>query len=69
MAESRYTIIAGMNALFNIVAMGPPLESIGDVLVWSFVSMDGREFIGPALALVFPTVAWGGIATQHEFLI
>ena len=40
--------------------MGPPLESAGDVMVWSFVSLDGREFIGPAAALIFPTVAWGG---------
>ena len=59
-AGSRYTIISGMNALFNIVSMGPPLKSAGDVLVWSFVSLDGREVIGPAAALIVPTVTWGG---------
>lgn len=62
-----YTIIAGMNALFNIVSMGPPLESAADVFVWSFVSMDERPFIGPAAALVIPTVAWGGIFAAFVF--
>lgn len=43
-------MISGMNALFNLVTVGPPITSIGDTFVWSFESPDGKPYVGPAPA-------------------
>ena len=60
-------MISGMNALFNLVTMGPPMTGLGDAFVWSFVTKDGVPFIGPAPALVLPMIAWGLIFAAFVF--
>jgi hypothetical protein len=63
-----YTVVSGLNAIYDLSLAGAREVSLGELLVWSWRDAEGRPFIGAASSLLVPllsSAAFGWLLTRH----